>query len=113
MKPFVSPFGPELKALMVPRREYIVSARGAAWPGPTIGPFTEGGGGGAFRSGGGAVIWGGGCWALTCCMLAMPIARVTASTLRGTDVHFIIQTSIIGMQAGIQLKVQLLQSNKV
>ena len=55
---------------------------------------------------------GGGCCALTCCMLAMPIATVRASTLRGTDVHFIIQTSIIGMQAGIQLKVQLLQSNK-
>jgi hypothetical protein len=46
-------------------------------------------------------------------MLAMPIARVAAnSALRGTDVHFIIQTSIIGMQASIHLEVQRLQSRE-
>jgi hypothetical protein len=65
ISPFVSPSGPKLKAFIVPLLEY------AGWAGAPVG----GGGGG-------------------CCALPTPIQKVAAtSAVRGTNVHFIIQTS--------------------
>jgi hypothetical protein len=87
IRPSVSPFGPELKALIVPLPEY------AGWttdPGPKS--LAAGGGAGVSIVGGGGAPCGGAGGG--CCALPMHTQRVAASSaVRGTDIRFIIQTS--------------------
>jgi hypothetical protein len=87
IRPSVSPFGPKLKALIVPLPEY---AGWGANPGPEA--LAAGGGTGAPMVGGGGAPCGGDGGG--CCALPMPTQRVAASSaVRGTDVRFMIQTS--------------------